>query len=82
MLKGPPLTLPLCPLLKVSFLIRQTCLLGHGKDVAERKFKTDEEMFEAVRANLKLEKEEKTDHTDDVVVWKSAESCRHKINQG
>ncbi|MCQ4795686.1 AAA family ATPase, partial [Anaerofustis stercorihominis] len=39
----------------------------HGKDVAERKFKTDEEMFEAVRANLKLEKEEKTDHTDDVV---------------
>ena len=30
----------------------------HGKDVAERKFKTDEEMFEAVRANLKLEKEE------------------------
>ena len=26
--------------------------------MAERKFKTDEEMFEAVRANLKLEKEE------------------------
>lgn len=33
--------------------------------MAERKFKTDEEMFEAVRANLKLER--KTDHTDDVV---------------
>ena len=38
-----------------------------GKMWQKENSKLTRKMFEAVRANLKLEKEEKTDHTDDVV---------------